>query len=76
LGGRLRIAVSGGAPLTAEIARTFVGLGVPILQGYGLTETSPIIAENTHADNIPDSVGLILPGIEARIGENDELQVR
>ncbi len=76
LGGRLRIAVSGGAPLSAEIARTFVGLGVPILQGYGLTETSPIISANTHEDNIPASVGIPFPGLEIKVSEEDELLVR
>ncbi|MET0052553.1 MAG: long-chain fatty acid--CoA ligase [Candidatus Thiodiazotropha sp.] len=76
LGGRLRIAVSGGAPLSADIAQTFIGLGVPILQGYGLTETSPIISANTHENNIPSSVGVPFPGIEIKIGEQDELLCR
>lgn len=76
LGGRLRIAVSGGAALTPEIAKLFIGLGVPILQGYGLTETSPIITANLLEDNVPASVGRVLPGIETKIGENDELLSR
>ena len=76
LGGRLRIAVSGGAPLTAEIAKVFIGLGVPILQGYGLTETSPIISANTHENNIPASVGIPFPGVEIKISEHDELLCR
>ncbi|MBL3526519.1 MAG: long-chain fatty acid--CoA ligase [gamma proteobacterium endosymbiont of Lamellibrachia anaximandri] len=76
LGGRLRIAVSGGAALTPEIAKLFIGLGVPILQGYGLTETSPIITANPLEDNVPASVGRVLPGIETKIGENDELLSR
>ncbi|MET0089131.1 MAG: long-chain fatty acid--CoA ligase [Candidatus Thiodiazotropha sp.] len=76
LGGRLRIAVSGGAPLAADIAQTFIGLGVPILQGYGLTETSPIISANTHENNIPSSVGVPFPGIEIKIGDQDELLCR
>lgn len=76
LGGRLRIAVSGGAPLAPDIAKVFIGLGVPILQGYGLTETSPIITANTHENNIPASVGILFPGIEFKISERDELLVR
>jgi long-chain acyl-CoA synthetase len=76
LGGRLRTAISGGAPLSENIAQTFIGLGVPIVQGYGLTETSPIISANPLADNVPASVGVPLPGLEARIGENEELLTR
>lgn len=76
LGGRLRLAVSGGAPLAPDIARTFVGLGLTILQGYGLTETSPIISGNIVADNVPESVGRPVPGVEVRVGENDELLAR
>jgi len=76
LGGRLRIAVSGGAPLAPDIAKVFIGLGVPILQGYGLTETSPIITANTHENNIPASVGIPFPGIEFKISEAGELLVR
>lgn len=76
LGGHLRIAVSGGAPLAPDIAKVFIGLGVPILQGYGLTETSPIITANTLTNNIPASVGILFPGIEFKITETEELHVR
>jgi long-chain acyl-CoA synthetase len=76
LGGRLRMAVSGGAALSLPIAKTFIGLGVPILQGYGLTETSPVISVNVPEDNEPGSVGIPLKGIEVRIGENEELLVK
>jgi long-chain acyl-CoA synthetase len=76
LGGRLRMAVSGGAPLLPDIAKVFVGLGVPITQGYGLTETSPILAANTSKDNIPASVGIPFPGVEFKITDTEELLVR
>lgn len=76
LGGNLRIAVSGGAALPPHISRVFIGLGVPILQGYGLTEASPVISVNRLHDNIPASIGTPLPGVEVRIGENSELLVR
>ncbi|SEK65640.1 AMP-dependent synthetase/ligase [Nitrosovibrio tenuis] len=76
LGGRLRIAVSGGGPLYGETARFFIGLGLPLVQGYGLTEASPVLAANRPEDNIPDSVGPALPGVEIRIGDDDELLVR
>jgi len=76
LGGRLRLAVSGGAALPAPVAKTFISLGVPILQGYGLTETSPVISVNLPLDNDPVSVGFPLNGVEVRIGEGDELLVK
>ena len=75
-GGRLRIAVSGGAPLPPAIARCFLGLGVPIVQGYGMTETSPVVAANAPDDNDPYTVGRVLPGVEVRLGDNRELLVR
>jgi long-chain acyl-CoA synthetase len=76
LGGRLRLAAAGGAPLPPEIAKVFIGLGLNLLQGYGLTETSPIIACNTAHDNEPFSVGIPLSNVEVRIGENGELLTR
>ena len=75
-GGRLRVAVSGGAPLSHAVARCFLSLGVPVLQGYGMTETTPVVAANGVDDNDPATVGRALPGVEVRIGENRELQVR
>ena len=76
LGGRLRFAVSGGAPLSPEIARMFIGLGISIQQGYGLTETSPVISANSLTDNQPASVGAPLEGVEVRVGEHQELITR
>ena len=76
LGGRLKVAVSGGAALAPEIARTFVALGVPLYQGYGLTETSPVICVNRPASSIPTGIGQALPGVEVKIGTNEELLTR
>ena len=76
LGGRLRAAMSGGAPLPFGVAHTFIGLGLPLLQGYGLTETSPVISVNPLLGNVPESVGVPIRGIQLRIGENNELQVK
>ncbi len=76
LGGRMRLAVSGGAPLSMEVARTFIGLGLTISQGYGLTESSPIISTNKLDNNDPGSVGEPIRGMEVKLGENDELLVR
>lgn len=76
LGGRLRLAVSGGAPLYSTLSQCFLGLGLPLLQGYGLTEHSPIVTGNLPQDNVPDSVGVPLPGVEVRLGDQDELLVR
>ena len=76
LGGRLNLAISGGAALSPDITRFFIGLGIPIAQGYGLTETSPVIACNPIEDNIPASVGPPLPNVEVKIGKNEELLTR
>jgi len=76
LGGRLRLAISGGAALSPEIARVFIGLGVPIIQGYGLTETSPVVCVNRPESNVPSSIGPSLPDVEVKIGANDELLTR
>jgi len=76
LGGRMRLTVSGGAALPLPVARVMIGLGLNLTQGYGLTETSPVICSNPVDDNDPASVGVAFKGIDVRIGENDELQVK
>lgn len=76
LGGRLRLAVLGGAPLDPAIARLFLGLGLPVLQGYGMTEASPVISVNRLEDNVPESVGRPLDNVEVRIARNGELLAR
>lgn len=76
LGGRLRFVMSGGAALSAEVSRVFIGLGLPILQGYGMTESSPVACANRLNDNVPASVGLAIPGVEVKLGENNALLIR
>jgi long-chain acyl-CoA synthetase len=76
LGGRLRIAIVGGAAMPPAISRVFLALGVEVDQGYGLTETAPVVSVNTAKHNRPESVGLPLRGVELRIGAHDELLVR
>ena len=73
LGGRLRLAVVGGAPLPVAVSRVFLSLGVTLLQGYGLTESSPSISINTLEQNKPATIGLPLHGVTVRIGDNSEL---
>lgn len=75
-GGNMRILLSGGAALPIEIAHVFVGLGLPIVQGYGLTEYSPAVCFNPLEDNIPESIGVVLPGTEIKLAEQNELLVR
>jgi long-chain acyl-CoA synthetase len=75
-GGRLRAAVTGGAALAPNVARPFLALGIPLLQGYGMTESAPVISCNTSGDNVPASVGRPLPGVFTRIADQDELLVR
>jgi len=76
LGGRIRAAVCGGAPLSPEVSRLFIGLGLPLLNGYGMTESSPVTHANRLDDNDPKGVGPALQGVEEKIAENDELLVR
>ena len=76
LGGRLREAMSGGAALPTEVSRVFIGLGLPVLQGYGMTETSPVVCCNTMEDNVPSSVGRPIPGVEVKLGADDALLIR
>jgi long-chain acyl-CoA synthetase len=76
MGGRLRLCISGGAALSPQIAHTFIGLGLPICQGYGLTEASPVVSVNLLEKNDPASIGLPLPGVEVAFGENQALLVR
>ncbi len=76
LGGRLRTAIAGGAALSPEISKVFIGLGLPILQGYGLTETSPLLTVNRAEANEPASVGQPAPGTELKVGENNVLLAR
>ena len=75
-GGRLRFAVAGGAALSPSVSKVFVGLGLPICQGYGMTEASPLLAVNLLDKNEPSSVGPPVPGVETRIGENNVLLAR
>jgi long-chain acyl-CoA synthetase len=76
VGGRIKRMVSGGAALPADIALVFSGAGVPVLQGYGLTETSPVIAAETLEYRRVGSVGRPLPGIELKIAEDGEILTR
>jgi len=75
-GGRLKFAIAGGASLDQSIAKFFEALGIKILEGYGLTETSPIIAVNPYRGYRFGTVGRILPGVEVKIAEDKEILVR
>ena len=76
LGGRIRLIIVGGAAFAPHLSRVFIGLGLPIIQGYGLTETAPVLAANRQGDNDPASVGRALEGVELRCSENGELLAR
>jgi len=76
LGGRLRLSVSGGAALPPKVSRLFIALGLPLVQGYGMTETSPVVCVNHVEDNLPSTVGPPLEGIQVRIGEQNALLVK
>jgi long-chain acyl-CoA synthetase len=76
VGGRIRFFLSGGAALPPELAYIFGGAGITILQGYGLTETSPVVAVNTLDANRVGSIGRALPGVRVRLAEDGELLVQ
>jgi long-chain acyl-CoA synthetase len=76
LGGRLRLAISGGAPLSAEIAEFFHALDIVLIEGYGLTECTTAATTNTHEAFKFGTVGRPLPGTEVRLAEDGELLIR
>ncbi len=76
LGGRLRVPMSGGAALPTKVAQFFAGLGLPLIEGYGLTEAGPVVTSTAVEGSLPGSVGRPLDGLEVRLGEQSELIVR
>jgi long-chain acyl-CoA synthetase len=76
LGGCVETFISGGAPLGRELAEWFATVGIRIHEGYGLTETSPVIAVNTPVNHRIGTVGQVLPNLEVRIAEDGEILVR
>ena len=76
VGGRLRTFISGSAPLAAEVAALFHAAGMPIYEGYGLTETSPVLTSNRPEAVRLGTVGIPYPGVELRLGDEREIQAR
>ncbi|MDQ0189616.1 AMP-binding protein [Alicyclobacillus cycloheptanicus] len=76
LGGRIRAVVSGGAGLAGEIAHFYIKAGIPVYEGYGMTEAAPVIAANPFGASRPGTVGKPIPGVEVKLAEDGELLVR
>ena len=76
LGGRIRLLVSGGAALPEELGHVYIGAGLPIVQGYGLTETSPVITAGALEDNRVGTVGKPIRNVEVRIAADGEIETR
>ncbi|MDX8404458.1 MAG: long-chain fatty acid--CoA ligase [Mariprofundaceae bacterium] len=75
-GGKLRVLVSGGAPLSVEVGQFFEILGLPVLEGYGLSESAPLLAVNPMFDRRIGTVGLVAKGVEINIAEDGEIIAR
>ncbi len=75
-GGRMRVAVSGGAALEPPIARDLIGLGLPLVEGYGLTEAGPVLTASRVEEYIPGTVGYALPGVDLRVRDAGDLEAR
>jgi long-chain acyl-CoA synthetase len=76
IGGRIRFFISGGAPISAELVEFFWSIGIPIYQGYGLTETSPVVSVNTMQANKVGTVGRPIPHVDVKIAEDGEILVK
>ena len=76
IGGRIRFFISGGAPISAALVEFFWSIGIPIYQGYGLTETSPVVSVNTMKANKVGTVGRPIPHVDVKIAEDGEVLVK
>ena len=76
LGGRLKFAVAGGAPFAKDLNAFFIGMGINVVQGYGMTESSPVVSANRVDRNIVGSVGTALDNVEVKLSSVGELMVR
>jgi long-chain acyl-CoA synthetase len=75
-GGQLRIAATGGAAIPFAVSKTFLSLGLNVIQGYGLTETSPVVSFNHFDNNDPRTIGQVLDIVDVKLGNNQELLIK